>query len=62
MNEIRDLVALDMAFAFLREANVILKQQGHKELAADIAKPMKRVNTIRMRAHKKMAKSEDSDD
>lgn len=61
MNEIRDLVALDMAFAFLREANVILKQQGFKELATEIARPMKRVNTIRMKAHKKLADMEDYD-
>lgn len=62
MNEVRDLVALDLAFAFLREANVILKQQGHKDLAAEIARPMKRVNTIRQKAHIKMEKLEDGDD
>lgn len=62
MNEVRDLVALDLAAAFLREANVILKQQGFAELATEVARPMKRVNTIRMRAHKKYRKSEDGDE
>lgn len=55
MDRIRDLVALDMAFAFLKEANIILRQQGHKDLAAEIAGPMKRVNVIRNRAHRKIS-------
>lgn len=60
MSEIRDLVGLDMAFAFLREANQIMQKQGHKDLAADISKSMKRVNTIRTRSHRKYG-SDDQD-
>ncbi len=59
-SKIRDLVALDMAFAFLREANLILTKQGKKEIAAEISGPMKKVNTIRMRAHRRVAAKEDA--
>lgn len=58
---VNDVVAFDLAYAFLREASDILVKRGHKDLATEIAKPLRRINTLRLKTHKKFAALESDD-